>query len=95
LECCCNVDSGLQTFKQAFQLFKNGASATELYKLLSSKVPKFKVALEAAFAQPNGTLFKVPVPVSILGKRKNTELSYNGNYMTQTPELQQQKQPFQ
>jgi hypothetical protein len=41
-------------------LFKKGGSAVEIYKLLTSKVPKFKVALEV----PDFTTINKPASVT-------------------------------
>ena len=74
LETCAKADATLSTFTSAFKKFKQGVSATELYKLLS-KVHKFKVALEVsglALQPDNSTTssneFKVPIS-KVPGKR--------------------------
>ena len=65
------MDPALLTFNSAFKLFKNGASAAEIYKLLTSKVPKFKVALEAAgFTKPCGSVVEIHSTASLLEENK-------------------------
>ena len=51
LEACAKVNATLPTFISAFKKFKQGFSASELYKALS-KVHKFKVALEVRGLSP-------------------------------------------